>query len=171
MNRDRSSNALADQQFEGILGFQRWRGSSQRVKTKMEISMCKMFMEMMMNQSNTMTQCCAATRIKVKAKLVFPKAHDIMTSGCDTKLSSATSIASFGFWATYSRCRPSPLSAATVRTAAYAIKRIFGGNRQENAFPRGQKLNWLKKKEARHTTAATMKESSTPNTLLRHIRV
>uniref|UniRef100_A0A1Y1M7U1 Uncharacterized protein n=1 Tax=Photinus pyralis TaxID=7054 RepID=A0A1Y1M7U1_PHOPY len=144
MNRDRSSNALADQQLEGILGFQRWRGSSQRAKTKMEISMCKMFMEMMMNQSNTMTQCCAATRINVRAKLVFPKAHDMMTSGCDTKLSSATSIASSGFWATYSRCRPNPLSAATVRTAAYAIKRI---------------------------TAATMKESSTPNTLLRHIRV
>lgn len=143
INNERLSKTSADQHFEGIVGFHRWRGSSHRVKTKMEIKMCRTFMEIIMNQSTTMTHRCAATRINVKAKEVFPNAHDIITKGCDTKLSRATSRKFFGFCATYSRCRPRPLSAATVKTAAYAIRSIFGATVRKRRPDRGQRLTIL----------------------------
>jgi hypothetical protein len=111
-----------DQHWEGMEVFHRCLGSSHRAKRQTEARMCKIFMEMIVNQRTPITHRCSATRIRVKAKDVLPNAHDMMTNGCDIKLSMPTCVACFVFSTTYLRCRPSPSSAATVKTAAYPTK-------------------------------------------------
>lgn len=67
-----------------IAGFHVVLGSLQRTKIMIEMRTCSVSIVTTINQRNLWIKRCAARRIRLMEKDVLPRAHDMMTKGCDT---------------------------------------------------------------------------------------